>query len=136
MEIARILNMTTDNRPLLRCLTVCLAQSFQFATLRERLLDSGRTQVFRNAVVIDYKTGCAIVFGYGVVVYWNVSLDDRYALQQILLDYAVKADAEPPAVVVTILCDGGAKYASRLYNLAWLAEKGLIDAAVRGGLRV
>lgn len=88
--------MTPDNRPLLRCLTVCLAQSFQFAGLRERLLDSGRTQVFRNAVIVDYKTGCAIVFGYGVVVYWNVSLDDRYALQQLLLEYAVNADAEPP----------------------------------------
>lgn len=79
-----------------RCMTVCLAQSFQFVPLREKLLDTMRTQVFRNAVVVDYKTGCAVVFAYGVVVYWNVDLDDRYALQQLLLDYAIKPDAEPP----------------------------------------
>ena len=79
-----------------RCMTVCLAQSFQFLPLREKLLDTMRTQVFRNAVVVDYKTGCAVVFAYGVVVYWNVDLDDRYALQQLLLDYAIKPDAEPP----------------------------------------
>jgi cysteine synthase len=30
--------------------------------------------------------------------------------------------------IVTILCDGGAKYTSRLYNRAWLTERGLIDA--------
>ncbi len=79
-----------------RCMTVCLAQSFQFVPLREKLLDTMRTQVFRNAVVVDYKTGCAVVFAYGVVVYWNVDLDDRYALQQLLLEYAIKPDAEPP----------------------------------------
>lgn len=88
--------MTTDKSVIQRCLTVCLAQSFQFPALREKLLDSGRTQVFRNAVVIDYKTGCAVVFGYGVVVYWNVGLDDRHGLQQQLMDYAIKPDAEPP----------------------------------------
>jgi cysteine synthase A len=31
----------------------------------------------------------------------------------------------PGHTIVTILCDGGAKYASRLYNRAWLAERGL-----------
>ncbi len=85
----------TENKTLNRCMTVCMAQSFQFVPLREKLLDSMRTQVFRNAVVVDYKTGCAVVFAYGVVVYWNVNLDDRYALQQLLLDYAIKPDAEP-----------------------------------------
>jgi cysteine synthase A len=31
----------------------------------------------------------------------------------------------PGATIVTILCDGGGRYASRLYDAAWLAEKGL-----------
>jgi len=35
----------------------------------------------------------------------------------------------PGHTVVTILCDGGAKYQSRLFNKKWLAEKGLLDAA-------
>jgi cysteine synthase A len=34
--------------------------------------------------------------------------------------------------VVTFLCDGGDRYASRLYNAAWLAEQGL-STGPRGG---
>ncbi|HEX7011874.1 MAG TPA: cysteine synthase A [Steroidobacteraceae bacterium] len=35
----------------------------------------------------------------------------------------------PGHTIVTILCDGGAKYQSRLFNRKWLAEKGLLEAA-------
>jgi cysteine synthase len=35
----------------------------------------------------------------------------------------------PGRTIVTILCDNGAKYQSRLFNRKWLAEKGLTDAA-------
>ena len=31
--------------------------------------------------------------------------------------------------MVSILCDGGARYASKLYNPEWLAEKGLAEDA-------
>jgi len=31
----------------------------------------------------------------------------------------------PGQVIVTILCDGGARYASRIFNAGWLAERGL-----------
>jgi cysteine synthase A len=34
----------------------------------------------------------------------------------------------PGHTIVTVLCDGGAKYQSRLFNRAWLAERGLLDA--------
>jgi cysteine synthase A len=37
----------------------------------------------------------------------------------------VARELGPGATVVTVLCDGGAKYQSRLFNHAWLAEKGL-----------
>ena len=40
----------------------------------------------------------------------------------------------PGHTVVTILCDGGQKYQSRLYSRAWLTEKGLVGAADRGRL--
>lgn len=33
--------------------------------------------------------------------------------------------------VVTVLCDGGAKYLSRLFNPAWLEQKGLLEFAQR-----
>jgi cysteine synthase len=35
----------------------------------------------------------------------------------------------PGHMVVTVLCDGGAKYQSRLFNRAWLEQKGLASAA-------
>lgn len=38
----------------------------------------------------------------------------------------------PGHTIVTILCDGGAKYQSRLFNRKWLSNKGLLDAAGLG----
>ena len=35
----------------------------------------------------------------------------------------------PGHTVVTVLCDSGAKYLSRLFNPEWLAHKGLLTAA-------
>jgi cysteine synthase len=35
----------------------------------------------------------------------------------------------PDHTIVTILCDSGAKYQSRLFNRKWLSEKGLLEAA-------
>jgi cysteine synthase len=37
--------------------------------------------------------------------------------------------------IVTVLCDGGAKYQSRLFNREWLQQKGLADAAVTPAAR-
>ncbi len=34
----------------------------------------------------------------------------------------------PGHTIVTILCDGGAKYQSRLFNKAWIAERGFAEA--------
>jgi cysteine synthase A len=34
----------------------------------------------------------------------------------------------PGHTIVTILCDGGAKYQSRLFNQAWIAERGFVEA--------
>jgi len=38
----------------------------------------------------------------------------------------------PGHTIVTILCDSGAKYQSRLFNRKWLSDKGLLDAAGLG----
>jgi len=40
----------------------------------------------------------------------------------------------PGHVVVTVLCDSGAKYLSRLFNRDWLAQKGLLEAAQSGAV--
>jgi cysteine synthase len=41
----------------------------------------------------------------------------------------VARDLGPGHVVVTVLCDTGSKYLSRLFNREWLAQKGLLRAA-------
>jgi cysteine synthase A len=34
----------------------------------------------------------------------------------------------PGHTIVTVLCDGGAKYQSRLFNKTWIAERGFLDS--------
>jgi cysteine synthase A len=41
----------------------------------------------------------------------------------------VARDLGPGHIVVTVLCDSGSKYLSRLFNRDWLAQKGLLQAA-------
>ncbi|HEY2589946.1 MAG TPA: cysteine synthase A [Steroidobacteraceae bacterium] len=50
----------------------------------------------------------------------------------------VARELGPGHVVVTVLCDGGAKYQSRLFNTEWLVQKGLAASAVepRRGERI
>jgi uncharacterized Rmd1/YagE family protein len=83
-----------EPREIKRCLSVCFAQSFNFSELREKLLETTRAQSYRDALIIDYRDGCAIIFSYGVVVYWNVELDDRRALHLHLQEFAIKPYAE------------------------------------------
>jgi cysteine synthase A len=44
----------------------------------------------------------------------------------------VARELGPGHRIVTILCDGGAKYVSRLYDREWLGSKGLLEAAQEG----
>jgi cysteine synthase len=44
----------------------------------------------------------------------------------------VAREMGPGHTVVTILCDSGGKYMSRLYDQSWLNEKGLAEAALQG----
>jgi cysteine synthase A len=44
----------------------------------------------------------------------------------------VARELGPGHTVVTVLCDGGAKYVSRLYDRNWLAARGLLEAADEG----
>jgi cystathionine beta-synthase len=44
-------------------------------------------------------------------------------------------EQKTPKRVVTFVCDTGAKYLSKVYNDAWLAEQGLSDRRLHGDLR-
>ena len=48
--------------------------------------------------------------------------------------YRLAKELGPGHTIVTILCDGGLRYLSRLFNAAWLASKGLADLAVGDAL--
>jgi cysteine synthase A len=43
----------------------------------------------------------------------------------------VARELGPGHRVVTVLCDGGAKYLSRLFDRSWLEQKGLLESAAR-----
>jgi len=43
---------------------------------------------------------------------------------------AVARQMGPGHRIVTVLCDSGHKYQSRLYNRDWLEQKGLLQAAL------
>jgi cysteine synthase A len=43
----------------------------------------------------------------------------------------VAQELGPGHTIVTVLCDGGAKYQSRLFNREWLQHKGLAAYAPR-----
>lgn len=44
-------------------------------------------------------------------------------------------DQATPKVVVTLICDTGAKYLSKVHNQSWLAEAGMIDVKRLGDIR-
>jgi cysteine synthase len=48
----------------------------------------------------------------------------------------VARELGPGHVIVTVLCDGGAKYQSRLFNREWLEHKGLAGYAGEAPPRV
>ena len=78
-----------------KCQAICLAQSFIFDELREKLLGMMRAQTFRNTIIVDYKEGYSIIFAYGVVVHWNVDLDDRRKMHALLLEFSQDPDPDP-----------------------------------------
>lgn len=44
---------------------------------------------------------------------------------------AIAKQLGPGHTIVTILCDGGSRYQSRLYSRDWLAEKGLLESVAQ-----
>jgi cysteine synthase A len=67
------------------------------------------------------------------MVHWLLARDGLFVGGSAGLNFvgAVKLARRlgPGKTIVTILCDGGGRYTSRLFNAAWLAEKGLTPTA-------
>jgi cysteine synthase A len=94
----------------------------------------GQTRVTKNvaAAMVDdsYRIGdpLAVEFVYHLLRKEGLYLGFSAAIN---VAAAVKLARErgPGQVIVTILCDGGSRYASKLYNPAWLAENHLTPKA-------
>jgi len=61
---------------------------------------------------------------YDVLIHEGLSVGTSAGIN-IAAAIRVARDLGPGHTVVTILCDGGARYASKLFNVAFLREKGL-----------
>ncbi|HUY84469.1 MAG TPA: cysteine synthase A, partial [Steroidobacteraceae bacterium] len=75
----------------------------------------------REAVEMVYR----LLYGEGLLLGSASGVNVAAAL-------AVARELGPGHTVVTILCDGGQKYQSRLYSHDWLTDKNLADAADAG----
>ena len=90
------------------------------------------TDVFQAAVGTSYvadvwarRVRSVMTDGLRDYVQWFYAPAARQGRIAAADDFRVARDLGPGHTVVTILCDGGARYQSKLFNPAFLREKGL-----------
>ena len=94
----------------------------------------GQGRVTKNVAASLVDDAYRIEDGVAVEVLYHLLKDEGLYLglsSAINVAAAVKLAREggPGQVITTILCDGGARYASKLYNAAWLTEQKLTPTA-------
>ncbi len=90
-----------------QCLSICLAETFNFQALSQYLLESRRSQLFKDALLIDHKDATSVIFSYGVAVHWNVGLDERRKLEDELMEFAVNPLTEIQEDIFQYSLSGG-----------------------------
>ncbi|OQK17425.1 sad1-interacting factor 2 [Methyloprofundus sedimenti] len=73
----------------LHCITLCLANSFDFPTLCKNFLANNRAVLLKDVLLIEHNQAYSVIFPYGVVVHWNVTLDERRKLHTQLCRFAI-----------------------------------------------
>lgn len=91
------------------------------ANLADTPIDEAVTITDHDAVQMIYR----LLYGEGLLLGSASGVNVAAAVQ-------VARALGPGHTVVTILCDGGQKYQSRLYARDWLRDKGLLEAADAG----
>lgn len=80
---------------------------------------------FDDAIQVDDKEAVRVIYQLlekdGLFMGGSVGINVGAAV-------ALAKQMGPGHTIVTVLCDGGARYQSRLYNKEWLASKGLLPA--------
>jgi len=61
--------------PVLTCLACCSAKTFRFNELQEYFIENHRAVFYKDALHVAKENGDIFIFGYGVVVFWNISRD-------------------------------------------------------------
>ncbi|MDH5632680.1 MAG: RMD1 family protein [Gammaproteobacteria bacterium] len=56
---------------------LCYSDQFDFAAMRQGFLANQRHAIYRNVIHIEWFESDIFVFDYGVVVFWNTSLEYR-----------------------------------------------------------
>ncbi|MGZ5028571.1 MAG: RMD1 family protein [Methylobacter sp.] len=77
-----------ENQPIKKCVAYCLAQNFDISALAGLLSDSMLIRLIKGALLIEHDQSWSVVFAYGAVVHWNVSVEQQTKLHQLLLDHA------------------------------------------------
>ena len=78
----------SENNPLKKCASYCLALRFDINELAKRLSDSTLIRIIKGALLIEDEISWSVVFAYGAVVHWNVSTEEQLKLHQLLLNHA------------------------------------------------
>ncbi|MEI6334559.1 MAG: RMD1 family protein [Methylococcaceae bacterium] len=78
----------SEKNPVKKCAAYCLALRFDINQLASTLSDSTLIRIIKGALLIEDAHSWSVVFAYGAVVHWNVSLEDQGKLHHLLLDYA------------------------------------------------
>jgi cysteine synthase len=88
----------------------------------KRVTENFKTAVADDAIRIDdltmVETAYYLLHQEGLLLGGSAALNAAAAAR-------VACTLPPKSTVVTVLCDGGSRYLSRLYNPAWLSEQGL-----------
>lgn len=71
------------------CQIACYAESFNFATLTETFLASGRGAKYRNVFYVGLEQGSYAIFPFGVAVYWNLGNEVIDRLAQEICRFAI-----------------------------------------------
>ncbi|KPJ92715.1 MAG: sad1-interacting factor 2 [Gammaproteobacteria bacterium SG8_15] len=67
---------------------ICQCGYYDFPALRNHLCQIYNAVSYRNVLQLNWQGGEAVVFDYGVVVFWHVAPAERSALLELLKEYA------------------------------------------------
>ena len=66
---------------------LCQCDYYDFSSLKEKISRQYESTAHRNVLHIPWKNGNVFIFDYGVVVFWNIAVEERDHLLVILQEF-------------------------------------------------